>query len=170
MKSRDELPVFFKQRGYEVGAEIGVYRGEFTEKFCKEGLKMYAVDSWLARGRQSQKLCNLRYEFVEKLLSKYDCKIIRKISMDAVKDFEDESLDFVYIDADHRYGFVYQDVLEWTKKVRKGGIVSGHDYNYHDTDILSQAGQAVELYIKENNLKLFTLGENERVLSWYFIK
>ena len=48
--------------------------------------------------------------------------------MDAVVDVADESLDFVFIDADHKYVSVCEDIREWSKKVRIGGIVSGHDY------------------------------------------
>ncbi len=40
----------------------------------------------------------------------------------------DESLDFVYIDADHRFDYVMEDLIAWGRKVRKGGIISGHDY------------------------------------------
>jgi predicted O-methyltransferase YrrM len=48
--------------------------------------------------------------------------------MDAVKDFADGSLDFVYIDGHHGFKYVAEDIWEWHKKVRKGGIVAGHDY------------------------------------------
>ncbi len=43
---RDDLPQFFVDMGFKVGAEIGVLRGEFTEKLCQAGLKVYAVDPW----------------------------------------------------------------------------------------------------------------------------
>ena len=48
--------------------------------------------------------------------------------MDAVADVRNDSLDFVFIDADHKYTSVCEDIREWSKKVRRGGIVSGHDY------------------------------------------
>ena len=48
--------------------------------------------------------------------------------MDAVKTFEDGSLDFVFIDGNHAFEYVTEDIAEWSKKVRKGGIISGHDY------------------------------------------
>src|SRR3990167_11418237 len=46
--SRDDLPQFFVDRGYKVGAEIGVYKGEYTKRFLDEGLKMYGIDPWRA--------------------------------------------------------------------------------------------------------------------------
>ena len=50
--------------------------------------------------------------------------------MQAVKDFEDESLDFVYIDGHHGFKYVTEDIFEWSKKIKKGGVISGHDYEY----------------------------------------
>ena len=64
-------------------------------------------------------------------MAPYNCTIIRKFSMDAVKDFPDLSLDFVYIDGNHDFQNVTNDIVEWGKKVRIGGIVSGHDYVRH---------------------------------------
>jgi len=48
--------------------------------------------------------------------------------MDALEDFEDESLDFVYIDGNHKFRYIAADIVEWEKKVRPGGVVSGHDF------------------------------------------
>jgi predicted O-methyltransferase YrrM len=43
--------------------------------------------------------------------------------------FKDESLDAVFIDADHSYEAVKMDIQNWMPKVRRGGILAGHDYN-----------------------------------------
>lgn len=48
--------------------------------------------------------------------------------MEVVKDFENESAGFVYIDSNHEFQHVTNDIAEWSKKVRRGGIVSGHDF------------------------------------------
>lgn len=132
---RDDLPQFFVDMGYETGAEIGVYKGEFTEKFCKAGLKMYAIDPWVSYKEYNEKLVDRKnrhdflYGHTQRVLARYPgTTIIRKTSMEAVNDFEDESLDFVYIDGHHGFKFVAEDLWEWSKKVRKGGVVSGHDY------------------------------------------
>ena len=55
-------------------------------------------------------------------------KIIRKSSKGAIKQFPNRSLDFVYIDADHSYKECKWDISHWMKKVRVGGILSGHNY------------------------------------------
>ena len=48
--------------------------------------------------------------------------------MDALGDFKDRSLDFVYIDGLHDFDNVMMDLIGWNRKVRSGGIISGHDY------------------------------------------
>ena len=187
--SRDYLPDFFKELGFKTGAEIGVWEGEFTEKFCRAGFKMYGIDPWIARGSQNQHQQNARYGRTLALLSPAKCELIRKTSMEAVKDFEDNSLDFVYIDGDHRYANVLEDIIEWSKKVRSGGVVSGHDYACTDPDINAfpikyqkhlEVASAVDKCIKDFGIEDFyifgrskPLEEevmNDRMLSWLFFK
>jgi hypothetical protein len=129
---RDELPAFFKEMGYKVGAEVGVLRGEYTEKFCQAGLKMYAIDPWTTyvnyRRHSREEPYDVMFENVKARLSPYDCTIIRKKSMDALEDFPDGSLDFVYIDGNHTVRYIVEDIYEWYRKIRVGGIIAGHDY------------------------------------------
>ena len=135
---RTDLPEFFKEMGFKVGAEIGVFTGLFSEVLCRAGLKVYSIDPWIIYpefygpfGNQERQ--EKYYEKTKKRLAPYDCVIIRKTSMEAVKDFEDGSLDFVYIDGSHDFMHVTEDIWEWSKKVKKGGIISGHDYYNKDT-------------------------------------
>ena len=74
--------------------------------------------------------------------------------MDAVKMFKDRSLDFVFIDANHAFDYVMQDLIEWTKKVRIGGIVSGDDYYPFKKGDQSFAGvvEAVDSYRKAHDI------------------
>jgi hypothetical protein len=128
---REDLPQFFLNQGYKTGAEIGVFQGEFSESFCKAGLKHYAVDPWISYDDypRGDKLMERRYQDTVRVLSPYkNCTIIRKTSLEAVEGFEDESLDYVYIDGNHMFRYVADDLFEWSKKVRSGGVVSGHDY------------------------------------------
>src|SRR3990167_4601930 len=81
--SRDDLPEFFVEMGFKAGAEIGVDKGEFSEKFAKAGLSLYAIDPWLSYGdytdSRGQQRLDFLYEHTKRILSPYpECKIIRK--------------------------------------------------------------------------------------------
>jgi hypothetical protein len=54
--------------------------------------------------------------------------MIRAKSEIAADIFPDNSLDFVYIDANHAYQYVVQDIQLWYPKVKPGGYICGHDY------------------------------------------
>ena len=54
--------------------------------------------------------------------------IIKSLSWDGAKNYEDGSLDFVFIDAAHDYESVTKDLNAWYSKIKNGGIISGHDY------------------------------------------
>jgi len=117
---------------FKVGAEVGVAQGNHALMLCQKnpGVKLYCVDIWeryAGFGEYTDRIHKYFLEAQEKLKA-YDTIIVKKLSMDAVKDFADNSLDFVYIDAAHDFKNVTDDVCEWAKKVRVGGIVFGHDY------------------------------------------
>jgi len=185
--SRDDLPNFFKEMKYKVGAEIGVYKGEFTKKLCKTGMKIYGIDPWIVYKNYRKHPKELPYDELynntKKLLEPYNCIIIKKTSIDALEDFEDESLDFVYIDGNHSLPYITQDIYEWYRKVKKGGIVSGHDYcltgkNPYGLRVC-HVKTAVDICAKIFSVKtLYVLGEKrqkegekrDKWRSWFFIK
>lgn len=134
---RISLAELFHDLGFNIGVEVGVESGEYSEILCKANpdLILYCVDSWKAyrgyRDHVDQKKIEGFYEVALEKLKPYNCRLIRKFSMDAVKDFADHSIDFVYIDGNHNFQSCTADIAEWSKKVRPDGIISGHDYvNY----------------------------------------
>jgi predicted O-methyltransferase YrrM len=163
MKNREELAKYFKKLGFKVGAEVGVYKGAYSVELCKAnpGLKLYCIDSW-GIGKKNQGLYKKIYDYAQRRLSIFGATLIKDLSMDAVKKFDDNSLDFVYIDAEHIYPEPNQDIDAWAIKVRQGGIVSGHDYDWVDVK------RAVDEYVLKYNYKLNTT-EDENC-SWWFIK
>lgn len=180
MKNRIELAKYFAQQGFKVGAEIGVAQGFYSEVICQQnpGVKLYCVDYWGHYHKypvRKEVFTNL-YEVARKRLESYNCELIQKFSTDAVKDFKDESLDFVFIDGHHAYSFVKEDIREWSKKVRKGGIVSGHDYYRTNAGNMGVIN-AVDEYVKEHNYELKLTDwdkqnphKDSRQPCWYFIK
>jgi len=131
----------------DVFVELGVWTGRsllhgiyYAEKANKK-LKFYAVDSWAGDKTSPKQLEQVAkiggpakmYElFVEyaKVYKTWGKFIpIRKHSIQAVKEFEDEVISFLFIDAGHSYEDISQDIKLWYPKIKPGGIISGHDYN-----------------------------------------
>jgi hypothetical protein len=183
--SRSDLPQFFADMGYKVGVEIGVENGFFSEEILRAGLKLYSIDPWIHcpnwRYQRAQIEMEKIYEKAKKRLGKYEnSTIIRKISMDAVTDFANESLDFVYIDGNHEFRYVAEDIYEWTKKVRKGGIISGHDYFTPVQKEICAVAPILHAYVGWFGIDTwYVLGSKrrhmpnetrERLRSWFWVK
>lgn len=174
---RTDLYKIFAERGYRVGAEIGVLVGGNASHICGSipNLdKLYCVDCWLPTGGRGSKRNPLKYyRFMKRKLRTYIKKgivvVVKKWSMDAVRDFEDERLDFVYIDADHTFDSIMLDIIQWSKKVRIGGIVSGHDYNVKDNyGVIT----AVRTYARVHKINpwYITRVESNGAVNWFWTK
>lgn len=123
----------FNELEYKVGCEVGVELGRNAWAMLERisGLKLSLVDSY-------HKYTNVkpsRRNYLRKVravahrrLRHSNVEFFEMLSEDAAKHVQDNSLDFVYIDANHLYDFVMLDIILWSRKVRKGGIISGHDY------------------------------------------
>ena len=57
---------------------------------------------------------------------------IKMKSEEVVDLFKDDFIDMIYIDGDHRYDYVINDIKLWLPKIKKGGIIAGHDYYTED--------------------------------------
>lgn len=161
--SRDELPEFFKEIGFTKGVEIGVQWGENLEKYCKAGLTMFGVDPYLSYPdhRVTKYIEQLYPAVVEKFSVYPNCTIIRKMSSEAVNDFPKRSLDFVYIDGNHTFGHVAMDLMKWVEKVKKNGIVAGHDYFCYKGDRKNRfVGPVVDAFTKSYDINnWYVLGQ-----------
>ena len=106
---------------------------------------------------------------INKFLSDRDVHIIRKFSGDAAKSFPDEYFDWVYIDADHTFDGLTNDLKSWWPKLRSGGIFSGHDFlNGYYMETFFGVKDAVEKFALEKNKRIYTI--QEPFPSWYFLK
>jgi predicted O-methyltransferase YrrM len=169
MKNRVNLAKYFAKLNFNIGAEIGVFEGVYSEILCKANprLKLYGIDSWTVRRYRQG------YKKTLKRLKKYNVELIKKASLDAVKDFPNMFFDFVYIDASHKFDDVMRDIIEWSPKVKKGGIVAGHDYIHNRKGVAI----AVNAYVKHHFQKLNLIetkkvvegtGETKPNISWWF--
>jgi len=183
---RDDLAGLFAELGFTTGAEIGVQTGLYSEVLCQgnPNLHLYCVDAWepYSRYREhtTKKTMDAFLEEAQARLGPYQCTLIKKFSMDAVKDFSPESLDFVYIDANHEFRHVVDDIHEWSGKVRSGGIVSGHDYLGRASPVYNvHVIEAVNGYTRAYGIRpWFVLGTKEikpdekrdQPRSWMWVK
>ena len=117
--------------------EVGAWKGASTSYLAVESqhkkLRIDVVDTWSGSEEHNNmpeiKENSLFGTFIDNLrpLINY-LNLFRTDSVSASKMYVDESLDAVFIDADHRYESVRADILAWMPKVKRGGIIAGHDY------------------------------------------
>ena len=117
--------------------EIGTFHGRSTvflaqlmQEKEKNG-KIFTVDNFVAREASITKkqahqrvMRNLKEAEVDHFV-----KALLSNSSDAAKDFEDESIDFLFIDGSHLFTQVVLDITSWYGKVREGGIIAGDDFS-----------------------------------------
>lgn len=146
-----------KHNNYKTGVELGVLRGpgfQYLIENCPNlyltGVDIFYPDNeWKSWDiKSTEKLLETKpvpwyngndksfkevfgyknlLEFCDKFQPR--AKLIRDFTNNACKQFANNSIDFVFIDASHDYSHVLEDIDLWTPKVKVGGLISGHDLN-----------------------------------------
>jgi predicted O-methyltransferase YrrM len=143
--------------------EVGSWLGRSS---CYMGVEIYnsnydikfdCVDTWEGSvehtGLDEIKNGTLYNQFLENIEPiKHIVNPIKTTSVEASKLYADGSLDFVFIDASHEYQDVLDDIMVWLPKVKVGGIIAGHDYEYY------QVNNAVHEFFK--NEEFVTMNNN----------
>ena len=145
-----------------IGAEIGVQRGLNSEDILKQLniKKIFLIDAWDDYNGDDHYYSNKNFNcVVSKFKNNIKVEIIKSFSEIAVKNIKDSSLDFVYIDANHKYEYVYEDISLWLPKVKRGGVIGGHDVCH--PGVL----KAVKEFCSNKNIKFQT-----EIPDWYFVK
>ena len=157
--------------GPKKGAEVGVRFGKFSQILCSANpeLELKSVDpykvvydEWETENYGESKLESI-FRYAKDLLAPYNAEIIKKTSLEAVRKIPYESLDFVYIDGSHEFDYVMCDIIEWAKRVKKGGIIAGHDYCKTHWGVRL----AVDTYVKVHNIEVVNL-TRDATPSWWF--
>jgi len=136
------FPEVLNQLGLKRGAEVGVAFGGHSEAILQNTgvTKLFAVDRYQHRDDYDDPM-NLSQPVFDRLAQRVvdrlepfgeRFELIRKESAQAGEQIEDQSLDFVYLDADHSEAGVLADLCTWARKVRIGGVIAGHDYGHPD--------------------------------------
>ena len=136
-----------------VGAEIGVAHGDFSEVLLDRARPslLYLIDPWshqepdnrdpatylkeISRSSDSfgppaeNALGDERYAAVcQRFANRPEVVFSRQFSYKVAKEFSDGYFDFVYIDGNHTYEYVFQDLLDFAPKVKDDGLIMGHDF------------------------------------------
>lgn len=157
------------------GCEIGVAFGTHSEYMLKNTLveKLYSIDPYQHFNLNyddpmnlSQDAFNVLHYKVRKRLSIFGSRsiFIRKKSVAASYMFSKESLDFVFIDANHSYSGIMEDLNAWYNKVRAGGILAGDDYSSEFPGVI----QGVNEFFAHKNIKLNQDYDHPRI--WWIQK
>ena len=119
-----------------VGAEIGVCEGDHAKEILQalDMQMLYLIDIWEIYIQEGipQDYTNHREKVVNELGVLDNVEVIKHTSWNARPAkgyFEDDTLDFVYIDACHQEESVALDCWLWYPTIKLGGVLAGHDYN-----------------------------------------
>lgn len=161
--------------------EIGSWKGKSSTFMAVEiinsglDIKFDCVDTWLGseehldvNNHAYDPVClienGLYNEFMKNIQPvKSVINPVRMTSIDASKLYDDNSLDFVFIDGAHDYHSVKEDVEHWFPKVRKGGYIAGDDYDWPTVK------SAVDGFFV-NDILTPSFGPNGEVNTWMIIK
>jgi hypothetical protein len=155
-------------------AEIGVARGKFSSwiKRVTDPRYLALIDPWVHQpesvysgdsnnvedGEQNRRHDTVRRRFASNR-NYARVEVLRKFSHEAAQDFEDGFFDWIYIDANHGYDSVRQDLAAWEPKVRRDGFICGHDFAAHGSARKSQFGvvEAVTEFVENSDYRLVAL-------------
>lgn len=151
--------------------EVGCWKGASTIFLALEArekqVSVFCVDTWLGSSEHSntnevkeRKLFGVFLENMRPVID--DISVLRISSVSASRVFEDGSLDAVFIDADHAYESVRQDILCWLPKVKSGGILAGHDYVSAYGGVIKAVNESVK------NIEIIECKNNNK--CWFSVK
>lgn len=155
------LPRMINERNYKIGCEIGVSFGTHCKRILQTTKveKLYGIDPYLNYGDPTNTAMpelwfDIFYYKVADKLSEYANRfeLMRDFSVNASKRFADNSLDFIFLDANHTYDAVMKDLTAWFAKIRPGGIMAGDDYATCHPGVPA----AVNLFFAQKGLEVHT--------------
>jgi len=159
--------------------EIGVYYGKSLAyagvEIINSGkdIKLFGVDNFLGSPNETTdvgfgNVTNQTYLDCIKNLEpiKDVVTIIKGNSVEVADQFDNHSLDFVFVDASHSYEFVKADINAWLPKIKVGGFIGGHDYGNNDKEhIEGGVTRAVHEIFGQSNIIVMNAHE---IASWLY--
>ena len=132
------IPGLLKNIEAKEAVEVGVFKAQFSKHLLENWPgKLWLVDPWRAFDDEEGYIDSSNHKehqtaYLEAMqnIEGYESRafMLRGLSSDMSSRFEDGSLDLVYIDGNHAYEWVKEDIELWWPKLKPGGILAGHDY------------------------------------------
>lgn len=150
-----------------VGVELGVASGSFSRQLAETGRfrHLFGIDAYADHhdvAEYKEALCSVG------LFNDYT--LLRMTFEEALDLFEDNSLDFLYIDGYAHTGEEGgETIYAWSAKVRCGGCVSGHDYDSRFPLVV----ESVDRFVADGGFELHITNEPDcahSYPSWAVIK
>lgn len=155
-------------QGIEVGVNLGTNSYMLLDA-CPNITKIIGIDPFEAymdwRSMVAQKDMDEAYDTfklnLELMRNRFE--LLKMKSSEAAAELKDGAYDFVFIDGDHSIKAVLNDLENYTPKVKKGGLVSGHDIGLYSVNM------AVQGWCRKNQINPNTIHivENQ---AWYWVK
>lgn len=164
---------FIFENTYKNVAEIGVAEGGMAKKViekCTGALDCYIMVEYLVTKRLYAVMLETDMPgYLEQEYQKNPIALMRMSSEKSSKIIADKSLDLVFLDAQHEYDKVKQDIELWLPKVKDGGIICGHDYNPTNLFLegFNGVGKAVSEIFGEVNLEHDDAEEEGNNYVWW---
>jgi hypothetical protein len=138
-ESREEaIPRILNTLEAKEAVEVGVFKAQFSKHLLENWQgTLWMVDPWRAfeEGEGYVDASNHKEHqtaYLESMqnIEGYESRafMLRGLSSDMASRFKDDSLDLVYIDGNHAYDWVKEDIELWWPKLKKNGVLAGHDY------------------------------------------
>jgi hypothetical protein len=168
---REDFGKMFKALGFTRGVEIGTWQGEFAAALCASNpdLHLICIDPWKPYKEFHEPITPIMFTTSKAIatarLLHANCEIICEFSNIAVLSVPDNSLDFVYIDGNHSFFSVVEDLTLWSPKVKVGGVISGHDYDLFYDQPQIQVKYAVQGFTRAHRIDPWFVTEKPDIKS-----
>lgn len=134
MVSKAKDDALFVEVGSWLGRSAALMGVEIINS--RKKIEFVCVDPWLDGGpdlKDTKYYRDLKHPVYETFLEntrpiRTVVTALRMVSLEAVKQFDDGSIDFLMLDGDHSYEAVRADIDAWLPKMRRTGVISGDDY------------------------------------------
>ncbi len=162
-----------------IGAEIGVFKGDFSPTLLKysDPKELHLIDPWYhlepkwewASGNKStiDGLVGILNELREDI-EKNRVFVHVQDDLIVLNNFPDEYFDWVYIDSSHDYEHTKKELEILNNKVKKGGIISGDDWRNDTSHVHYGVYKAVQEFLSAYDYEILYASDSD--LQWFLRK